>query len=121
VPPGLSTTAANALLSSLAATYTWIQLHLGQPGANGTANLAVETTRKQATWAAPSGGLLTNSAELLWTAVAASEDYAFFTAWTVSSGGTFGFSGTVTADAVTVGNNFRAPVGALDVTLVLAS
>lgn len=121
MPEGLSTTAANTLLDSLGAAYPWIKPHVGPPGAAGTANPAAETTRKQATYASASGGSLTTSAQLQWTNVAGSEDWTHFTAWSASSGGTFGFSGTITANAVTAGDTFTIPAGELDAALTVAS
>lgn len=118
---GLSATAANALLDSLGSTYSWVQLHVGAPGAAGTSNVATETDRTQATWASASGGTKSNSANLVWSAVAGAEDYTHFTVWTASSAGTFGFSGTVTANAVAAGDTFTIPTGDLDVSLTLAS
>lgn len=114
-------TAGNAALDTLLATYPWIKLHIGSPGTAGTSNPAVETTRKQATWTSASGGAAANSNLLQWTNVAASEDYTHFTAWTASTAGTFGFSGLVTANAVTAGDTFEIAIGDLDVTLTLAS
>lgn len=114
-------TAGNAALDAVLATYPWVKLHIGSPGAAGTSNPAVETTRKQATWTAAASGAASNSNLLQWTAVAASEDYTHFTAWTASTAGTFGFSGLVTTNAVTAGDTFQIAIGDLDVTLTLAS
>lgn len=114
-------TAGNAALDALLAAYPWIKLHVGAPGASGTSNPATETTRKQATWTSAAAGAAANSNLLQWTNVAASEDYTHFTAWTASTAGTFGFSGTVTANAVTIGDTFEIAIGDLDVTLTLAS
>jgi hypothetical protein len=121
VTVGFSTAAANAHLDSQGSTYPWIKLHTGDPGSAGTANAATETTRKQATWSAASGGTKTTSADLSWTAVAGSEDYTHFSMWTASSGGSFGGSGTVTANAVTSGDTFTIPAGELDLSLSVAS
>lgn len=118
---GLSTTAVNALLDALGAAYPWIKPHVGAPGAAGTANAAVETTRKQAAWAPAAGANLTTSAQLQWTNVAASEDWTHFTAWSASSGGTFGFSGTVTASPVTATGTLTVNAGDLDASLAVAS
>jgi hypothetical protein len=105
-------------------TYVWIQLHIGDPGAAGTANVAIEADRMQLTgspaWTV-SGGLMTNAADVEWEAVAAGEDYTHFSAWTLASGGACGFTGTITALPVTAGDNFRIPAGALDVTLNVAA
>lgn len=118
---GLSVTAANAVLSALASTYTWAQLHVGSPGANGTANVATETDRMQVTWSVPSGGAMTNTAAVSWVGVAGTEDYTHASLWSLVTGGTFGMSGTVTANAVTVGDTFTVPIGELDVVLPIAS
>ncbi len=118
---GISTTAANATLDTLAATYPWVKLHVGLPGAAGTSNPATETTRKQATWAAASSASVANSGALTWTSVAGTEQYTHFTAWTASTNGTFGFSGAVTANAVTAGDTFTVAIGALTASLTAAS
>lgn len=99
----------------------WIKLHIGDPGAAGTSNAATETTRKQASFGAASGGAMSNDAALTWTAVAGSEDFTHFTAWTASTAGTFLFSGTITANAVTAGDTFTIPIGDLDLTMSVAS
>lgn len=121
MPTGLSTTAANALLTSLSGTYTWVQLHVGQPGAAGTSNVAVETTRHQATWAAPAGGSVATSVDLSWTNVAGTEDYTHFTVWTLNAAGAFGFSGTITANPVVAGDTFTFVAGSLTASFPLAS
>lgn len=118
---GMSTTAANAALDTLGSTYPWIKLHVDDPGAAGTANPAVETTRKQATFSSASAGAKTTSADLQWTAVAGTEDYTHYSAWTASSGGTFGFSGTITANAVISGDTFIIPTGDFDLSLPVAA
>lgn len=118
---GLGSAGANTALDALVAAYPWVKLHIGDPGADGTANPAVETNRKQATWAAAASGAVSNSNVLTWLFVAATEDYTHFTTWTANSGGSFGFSGTVTANAVTANDNFQVGIGDLDVTFTLAS
>lgn len=118
---GLITAAANSLLDSLGTTYSWVQLHTGDPGASGTANVAAETDRMQATWSAAASGTKSNSGAITWTAVAASEDYTHFSVWTASSAGTCGFTGVITANAVTAGNNFTIPAGDLDFSFTVAS
>lgn len=118
---GLSVAAANAVLGTLAATYTWVQKHVGPPGPNGTANVAVDASRVQATWSTPSAGAITNTGALVWSGVAGSEDYTHATVWTASVAGTFGFSGVVTANAVTAGDTFTIPIGELDAAFPTAS
>jgi hypothetical protein len=116
-----SPAAGNSALDTVLAAFPWIKLHIGNPGVAGTSNPAGETTRKQATWTAASGGAAANSADLSWTNVASTEDYTFFSAWSASTAGNFGFSGTITASAVTAGDTFTIPAGDLDTTLVIAS
>lgn len=118
---GLSTAAANSLLDTLAAAYPWIKLHTGAPGAAGTANAATETTRKQASWAAASGAVVSTSAQLQWTNVAGTEDYTHYSMWTASAAGSFGHSGTITANAVTAGDTFTIATADLDVSFSVAS
>jgi hypothetical protein len=118
---GLITAEANTLLDSLGSTFQWIQMHVGPPGAAGTANVAVNNTRKQATWASASGASKATSADLAWVSVAGTETYTHFTAWTASSSGTCGFSGGLIAPAVTVGDNFSIIAGTLALSLPVAA
>lgn len=98
-----------------------MKLHIGAPGAAGTANPAANTTRKQVTWNISSAGATTNSNAPTWTSVPSSETYTDCSFWSASSGGTFGFSGTVTNGAVSSGNDFDIPIGSLAVSTTLAS
>lgn len=100
---GFSTTHAHGLLNVYRATnYTapasvWLQLHTGDPGANGTANASAETTRMEVTFAAPSAGSMTATA-VSWTDWdAGSETVSHVSLWGASSGGTFLQSGALTA------------------------
>ncbi len=118
---GFGSAGAATALDALRAGYTWIKLHVGDPGSAGTAGPATETTRKQATWSTVTAGAFSNTADLVWTNVAGSEDYTHFTAWSASTAGTFGFSGTITANAVATADTFTIPTGDLDVAVTLAS
>lgn len=123
--PGVANSILNALCRSTAWTEpdeVWVQLHVGDPGAAGTSNAATETDRIQATFGTnASGGAISNTAALVWTGVAGSEDYSHFTAWSASTSGTFLFSGTITANAVTTGDDFSIPISDLDVSLSIAA
>lgn len=122
---GLSAAQANAYLNSLcrAAAYTaptavWIQLHTGAPGAAGTSNVAGNTTRKQGTFGTnASGGVIANTASVDWTSVGTAETYTKFTAWDASTAGNFLFSGSMTANAVAVGDNFSIAIGQATATI----
>lgn len=127
---GLASATSAALLDALfnqsnytAPTALWLQLHVGEPGANGTANVAAETTRKDVTsaFAPASGGTVTTNVAVTWTGVAGTEDYTHWTMWSASSAGTFYISGAITANAVTIGDTFTIPAGDLDVTLSTAA
>lgn len=118
---GLGTAGANTALDALVASYSWIKLHTAAPGAAGTTSAATETTRKQATWAAASGGSVANSNALTWTAISGSQDATHFSAWSASTAGTFGFSGTITANAYTAGDTYTVAIGALTASFTLAS
>lgn len=118
---GSSAAGANTMLDALAAAYPWIKLHTAAPGSAATANAATETTRKQASWSAASGGSVANSGVLTWTNIAGSQDATHFSAWSASSAGTFGFSGTITANAYTAGDTYNVAIAALTASLTLAS
>ncbi len=125
---GLSSTVANAFLDALgnAANYTaptavWIKLHTADPGAAGTSNAATETTRKQASFAAASGGSIASDAALTWTNIAGSQDATHFSAWDASTNGNFLFSGTITANAYTAGDTYTVASGALTASLNTAA
>ena len=68
-----------------AAIYT--KLHTGDPGEDGTANAAGETTRKATTFGASSGGVITSNALVEWTNVSTTETYSHVSLWDASSGG----------------------------------
>lgn len=119
---GFGPAGAGTALDALVAAYPWVKLHIGDPGAAGTTNAATETTRKQATWAATGvDGVVENSNALTWTSIAGSQDATHFTAWTASTAGSFGFSGTITANGYTAGDTYSVAIGALTVSLTLAS
>lgn len=100
----------------------WVQLHIGAPGPNGTANIAGESTREQLTGTFTiSGGSTTNPAAVNWTSVSTSETYTYVTLWSAATGGTFLASGTITANAVAVGDNFSIPIGDMTISMPVAS
>lgn len=127
---GLASAVAASILDALfnqanytAPTALHIQLHTGDPGAAGTSNVATETDRQDITssFSAASGGTVTNDVAITWTNVAGSEDFTHYSVWSASSAGTFYWSGTITANAVTAGDTFTIPVGDLDGSLSTAA
>lgn len=124
---GLSAYLANSFLNALgnatsySVTLPYIKLHVGDPGANGTANPAVETTRKVVSFAVASAGAIASDADITWTNIAGSEDATFFTAWDDLTAGNFLFSGTITGNAYTAGDTYTILSGSLTASLVVAS
>lgn len=101
---------------------TYVQLHVGAPGAAGTANPAGNTVRQAAGgFNTPSGGSTSNTSAVNWTAVSTNETYTHVSVWSASSGGTFIASGAITAGAILAGQNFQIPAGGMNVSLPVAS
>lgn len=125
IAPGEAAKMLNALCANSSYTATgadpWIQLHTADPGAAGTSNVATETTRKQASFGAASGGSIANDVAFSWTNIAGSQDATYFSAWSASTAGTFLFSGTITANAYTAGDTYNVAIGACTVTIGVAA
>ena len=129
---GVSATVGDAFLASILndvapTSYgpVFVQLHTGAPGANGTANVAGNNTRESAgsnsAFNAPSAGATTNLNAITWTSVSTAETYTFVSLWSLATSGVFIASGTITANAVGVGDTFTIPIGDLSVSLTVAS
>lgn len=124
---GIASGLANQFLDALgnatnvtAPTAFWVKLHTGDPGSAGTSNAATETTRKQASFSAASGGAITTDADLTWTNVAATETVSHWSAWTASTAGTFLFSDDLAASkALTAGDTFTIAAGDLDIAITV--
>jgi hypothetical protein len=107
--------------TSFAVAQVYVKLHVGDPGANGTANPATETTRKAVSFGAASAGALASDADVSWTNIAGSQDANHFTAWDNLTAGNFLFSGSIVAGAYTAGDTYTISAGNLTVSLTLAS
>ena len=130
---GLSATIANDFLewlfnasaTSAAPTNIWIQLHTADPGASGTTAVAGNATRKDLTAAmgTAASGTISNTAAITWSTgeVDTSEDYTHWALFDASTAGTFLCSGLMTANAVTVGDEFTIPIGDLDASFATAA
>src|SRR6188508_2489240 len=96
---GLATASANAALTAITTDADFTQVHTGDPGSAGTANVSAETTRKATTWASPSAGSIAASGTLpSWaTWSAGSETITHVSFWSASSAGTFQGSIALTA------------------------
>lgn len=86
---------ANAALNHVGGGTAWtqpagryVQLHKGDPGAAGTANLSAVTTRQAATFNAASSGSITLSNTPTFNMTTA-ETITHISVWSASSGGNF--------------------------------
>lgn len=109
----ISNYAENKLLDtirnqSFAVTTAYIQLHTGDPGEDGTANAASETTRKALSWSAASSGSMATSATAEWTSVSTTETYSHWSLWDAASSGNCLWTGALSASAsVVAGDTFQ--------------
>jgi len=95
----------------------YVKLHTGDPGENGTANVAGETTRKAASFGTSSGGTCTSDADINWVNVSTAETYSHVSFWDASSGGNCLGSGPLTSPKqVAVGDSFTLPSGSVTFT-----
>lgn len=93
--------------SYTAPSNVYVKLHTGDPGEDGTANAASNTTRQEATFDAASGGSADLSATVSWTSVSASETYSHWSLWNNSTAGNCLLKGALDSPvAVTSGDNF---------------
>lgn len=67
------------------------QLHTGDPGASGTANVSSTTSRQAAAWGAPAAGSMALSTQPSWTSWAGTngESVAGVSTWSATTAGTF--------------------------------
>lgn len=94
----------------------YAKLHTGDPGEDGTSNAAGETTRKEVTFGAASGGVISLSNSPSWTAVSTTETYSHVSIWDNSTAGNCLGSGALSSSvAVTAGDTFN--LTALTVTI----
>lgn len=107
--------------TSFAVTTAYIQLHVGDPGANGTANQALETTRKALSMDAAASAATENSSVIVWTNITGSETATHFSIWDAATAGNFLWSGSVTANPYTAGDTVTVDVGDLDISMTPAS
>lgn len=83
----------NAALDAAANVGTHTQLHTGDPGASGSANVAAGVSRAAITWSAAASASKTGTA--IWTIPAPGGPYTYMSIWTASSGGTWCGNGTL--------------------------
>jgi len=124
---GYSTYVADKVLDatfsdvSFAVTTAYIQLHVGDPGAAGTDNQALETTRKTLSMEAAISAATENDTVIVWTNVTGSETATHFSVWDDPTAGNFLWSGTVLANPYTAGDTLTVGVGDLAISMTPAS
>ncbi len=88
----------NKMIDALSGTTTYTanaavyaQLHVGDPGAAGTSNVATDTTRQVVTFAAAASGAAASSVQIQWTnlATADPDTITWVSFWTAAAAGTF--------------------------------
>lgn len=107
----------NQMLEKIPGT-VYVKLHTGDPGEEGTANAAVEATRKAITLGAAASGVRKNTTAAEYTNVAGTETYSYVSYWDAVSGGNCWGSGPLAeAKSVTAGESIVFPVGELSYAL----
>lgn len=104
--------------SFTAPSTVYVQLHTGDPGEDGTANVAGETTRRPTgAFSAAAAGTTDNDAAITWTAVSTTETYTHISMWDASSAGNCLFVGALTSSVAVIAlDNFQINAGDLDIT-----
>lgn len=108
----------NLALNTLVTGTRWIQLHTGNPGEAGTANVAAGTDRQSCTWtiATGSAGTKSNASVPKWVNVPNTATYSHFSIWTAATGGNGVMYGPITDGVVVAGDGFEFPVGSIVLT-----
>lgn len=120
----LSTDGANAILDGTPMPATlWCQLHIGNPTAAGTANVAAESDRVSFTRTAGVAGASSNVARLEWLNAAGTETITHFSLWSASSAGTCWWVGAVVGGSLGViaGETIEVDIGLLDLAFTIWS
>lgn len=114
-----ATPGADAFLNGTALPATlYVQGHTGDPGTNGTANVAAETDRiVVAAWTAAGAGATgyrakSNTAVCDILNAAANETWTHVTYWSAASGGTCWFIDDIANLTVAVADTIRLDIGA---------
>ena len=126
---GLSSTVANAILDAYCRSVAWtepaefwVKLHLGDPGSAGTTSPATETTRKQITFSAATGGTITNSAQVQWTNYPTGADtITHVSIWDGVAGTFIGSDALAVSRTPASGDTVTLAAGDLDLSLPIAA
>jgi hypothetical protein len=126
---GLSTTVADIALNAMVGTGTnqsndanYVQLHTGDPGSAGTANVSSVTTREAQTWGSASGGTVSATGTPTWSSWAGTngEVDTDISHWSAATSGTFGHSVTLSS-SVTMNTGDTLEITSDSITVPTAS
>jgi hypothetical protein len=93
---------------SYSAAGTYVKLHTGDSGEDGTANAAANTTRQSVTFAAAASGAMASTSTPTWTNVPNTETYSHWSLWDASTAGNCLWTGAFTSSAsVVAGDTFQ--------------
>ena len=94
--------------TSFVVAQSYIKLHLGDPGEDGTLLPAANTLRKAVSFSAASAGSMAASATITWTSVPNTETYSHWSLWDAASAGNCLWTGALSSSAsVTAGDTFQ--------------
>jgi hypothetical protein len=114
----LATTGANSLLDGTALPATlYLQLHTGDPGTNGTANVSSVGSRKSFSRTSAAAGVVTNSTQIQWINITPSETITHVTVWGALTSGVCYFIDDIANVAIFTGDTVTIVIGALSITL----
>ena len=115
-----ATPGANAILDGGALPTTlYVQAHLGDPGANGTANVSADTRRVACTFDAAAGGAMVSAADAEVSAWTATETITHISIWGSSTGGTCYFINDIANVDIVAGEVLSIAQAALTITLTV--
>lgn len=104
-------------VAATAPTAWFAQLHSGDPGESGTANVIAEGRQEITSWAG-SGSVRTNGNELLWEDFASGVSVSHVSIHDASTAGNCLWKDALAASkSVAAGEDFRFPVGDLSVAM----
>lgn len=97
----------------------YVKLHTGNPGEDCDQNAATHTTRVQGTFGAgASGGVISNTADIVFSSLAADETISHVSLWDASTAGNPLMYGALTTPKdVNAGDTFTIPTGDLDLSV----
>lgn len=95
----------------------YAKLHTGDPGEDGTANAATETTRKEVQFGAASGGVISLSNAPSWTSYPAAESITHLSIWDhLSAGNCLGSGATAATHTMQIGDTLNLTAATVTIT-----